>query len=95
MTERTRLKAILSAGAATTGVLDRASNARSARRARRRLAQQIAAYRTPAERLELDLILGRHAAEDVHEIEEILRHQDAHRAFAERMRVNPGGRVPR
>jgi hypothetical protein len=85
MAERTKLKAVLTAR--TAGVLGRASDARSARRRRRRLAQELAAYRTPAERLELDLILGRHTAEDVHEIEEILRHQDAHRAFAQRTQV--------
>lgn len=46
-----------------------------ARRARRTLAAEIAAYRTPAERLELDLILGRHTAEETREIDEILRAQ--------------------
>jgi hypothetical protein len=44
-----------------------------ARRARRALAREIAEYRTPAERLELDLILGRHTAEETREIDEILR----------------------
>ncbi|MET7426606.1 hypothetical protein [Dactylosporangium sp. NPDC005555] len=48
-----------------------------ARRARRTLAREIAAYRTPAERLELDLILGRHTAEETSEIDEILRSQAA------------------
>ena len=48
-----------------------------ARRARRTLAREIAAYRTPAERLELDLILGRHTAEETREIDEILRSQAA------------------
>jgi hypothetical protein len=93
MTERTKLRAVLSARTAAAGVLDRASDARSARRRRRRLAQEIATYRTPAERLELDLILGRHSAEDVQEIEEILRQQDAHRAFAERTQAAPGVRI--
>ncbi|MDG6108435.1 hypothetical protein Daura_15135 [Dactylosporangium aurantiacum] len=51
-----------------------------ARRAKRTLAREIAAYRTPAERLELDLILGRHTAEETREIEAILRAQ----AVAER-----------
>lgn len=44
-----------------------------ARRARGRLAREIAAYRTPAERLELDLILGRHTEEEIAEIDSILR----------------------
>jgi hypothetical protein len=42
-------------------------------RARRRLAREIAAYQTPAERLELDLILGRHTEEEIAEIDAILR----------------------
>jgi hypothetical protein len=42
-------------------------------RARRRLAREIVAYRTPAERHELDLILGRHTAEQIAEIDAILR----------------------
>ncbi|MGI5242431.1 hypothetical protein [Dactylosporangium sp. CA-139066] len=42
-------------------------------RARRRLAREIAAYQTPAERHELDLILGRHTAEQIAEIDAILR----------------------
>ncbi|WP_433203664.1 hypothetical protein ACQP00_34545 [Dactylosporangium sp. CS-047395] len=42
-------------------------------RARRRLRREIAAYRTPAERLELDLILGRHTEEEIAEIDAILR----------------------
>lgn len=88
MTKRKKLRAVLGAT-----VLDRASDARSARRRRRRLAQEIAAYRTPAERLELDLVLGRHTAEQVQEIEEILRHQDAQRAFADRTQATPGVRV--
>jgi hypothetical protein len=48
-----------------------------ASRARRRLAREIAAYRTPAERLELDLILGRHTEEEIAEIDSILREQRA------------------
>ncbi|GAA4261961.1 MAG TPA: hypothetical protein VL738_01915 [Dactylosporangium sp.] len=48
-----------------------------ARRARRRLAREIAAYRTPAERLELDLILGRHTEDEIAEIDAILREQAA------------------
>jgi hypothetical protein len=44
-----------------------------ARRERRQLVREIAAYRTPAERLELDLILGRHTEEEIAEIDAILR----------------------
>ncbi|MFG2041101.1 hypothetical protein [Dactylosporangium sp. NPDC048998] len=52
-----------------------------ARRARRRLAREIAAYQTPAERLELDLILGRHTEEQIAEIDAILREQRNARAL--------------
>lgn len=62
---------------ATRRVRDAVTNRVEARRSRRRLAREIAAYRTPAERLELDLILGRHTAEEIAEIDEILRKQDA------------------
>jgi hypothetical protein len=44
-----------------------------ARRARRTLERELAAYRTPAERLELDLILGRHTEDEIAEIDAILR----------------------
>jgi hypothetical protein len=50
---------------------------RVARTQRRRLARELAAYRTPAERLELDLILGRHSAEETAEIDAILTQQTA------------------
>lgn len=45
------------------------------RRRRKRIAAELAAYRTPAERLELDLILARHTAEEIREIEELLPHR--------------------
>lgn len=48
---------------------------RVARMRRRRLAHELASYRTPAERLELDLILGRHSEEETAEIQEILNRQ--------------------
>jgi hypothetical protein len=41
-------------------------------RRRRRIAAELAEYRTPAERLELDLILSRHTAEQIREIEDLL-----------------------
>ena len=50
---------------------------RVARTERRRLAWELASYRTPAERLELDLILGRHSAEETAEIHAILNKQTA------------------
>ena len=61
----------------TLRVRDAVTTRIEARRARRRLAREIAAYRTPAERLELDLILGRHTAEEIAQIDEILREQSA------------------
>ncbi len=42
---------------------------------RRRLAHELSCYRTPAERLELDLILGRHTAEETAEVDAILSRQ--------------------
>ncbi len=54
---------------------------RVARAERRRLARELAEYRTPAERLELDLILGRHSAEQTAEIREILVQQVARASY--------------
>ena len=48
---------------------------RAAGSRRRRLAHELSCYRTPAERLELDLILGRHSAEETAEIDAILSRQ--------------------
>jgi hypothetical protein len=45
--------------------------------ARRRVAHELSSYRTPAERLELDLILGRHSAEETAEVDAILTRQAA------------------
>jgi hypothetical protein len=50
---------------------------RVARTKRRRTACELASYRTPAERLELDLMLGRHSAEETAEIDAILNKQTA------------------
>ncbi len=50
---------------------------RNARAQHRRLAHELAEYRTPAERLELDLILGRHSAEEAADIRAILDQQTA------------------
>ncbi|MEV6343611.1 hypothetical protein [Actinoplanes sp. NPDC051851] len=51
------------------------------RREHRRLADELAAFRTAAERTELDLIVGRHTAEETREIEAILSRQDADRRY--------------
>lgn len=48
---------------------------RVARTKRRRMVRELASYRTPAERLELDLVLGRHSEEETAEIEAILNQQ--------------------
>jgi hypothetical protein len=45
---------------------------RPARQARKRLAAELAAYSSPADRLELDLILGRHSAEETAEVDAVL-----------------------
>ncbi len=50
---------------------------RAAGAARRRVAHELSSYRTPAERLELDLILGRHSAEETAEVDAILTRQAA------------------
>lgn len=52
------------------------------RRAHRQLSAELAAFRTAAERTELDLMLGRHTAEETHEIHAILSRQDAERRGA-------------
>jgi len=48
---------------------------REARTARRRLAREIADFRTPAERLELEAILDRHPVEATQEIRRLLARQ--------------------
>ena len=45
---------------------------RAERVARRRLERELAEYRTPAERHELDAILARHTAEEIAPIERII-----------------------
>jgi hypothetical protein len=54
---------------------------RVARTERRRLESELASYRTGAERLELDLILGRHSAEETAEIDAILSRQTASASY--------------
>ncbi|GAA3343756.1 hypothetical protein GCM10020358_44240 [Amorphoplanes nipponensis] len=58
------------------------ANRRTERNARRRLGAELAAFRTPAERAELDLILGRHTLQETREIREILNQQDHERQRA-------------
>ncbi|GAA1620406.1 hypothetical protein [Actinoplanes couchii] len=53
------------------------------RRAHRRLSDELAAFRTAAERTELDLMLGRHSAEETREIHAILTRLDADRRHAD------------
>ena len=58
------------------------ANRRTERLARRRLSAELAAFQTPAERAELDFILGRHTQEETREIREILNRQDYERQRA-------------
>lgn len=51
------------------------------RRAHRRLSDELAAFRTAAERSELDMMLGRHSADETAEIDAILSRQDAARRY--------------
>jgi hypothetical protein len=55
------------------------SNRRTERIARRQLAAELASFATPAERAELDHMLGRHTPEETREIREILNQQDFER----------------
>jgi hypothetical protein len=50
------------------------------RRAHRRLAEELAAFQTPAERAELEQMLSRYSREQTREIREILNRQDYQRA---------------
>ena len=54
-------------------------NRRTERVARRQLAAELASFVTPAERAELDQMLGRHSAEETREIREILTRQEIDR----------------
>ena len=55
------------------------ANRRTERAARRQLAAELAAFQTPAERAELDHMLGRHTAEETAQIRSILSRQDLER----------------
>ncbi|MBB2943544.1 hypothetical protein FB565_003273 [Actinoplanes lutulentus] len=54
---------------------------RAESRARRQLSDELAAFRTAAERSELDMILSRHSADETREIHAILNQQDAERRY--------------
>ena len=64
---------------------------RTERDARRRLSAELAAFQTPAERAELDFILGRHTREETREIREILNRQDNERQRAGNLIGSPRG----
>ncbi|MEV6493853.1 hypothetical protein AB0M20_35315 [Actinoplanes sp. NPDC051633] len=49
------------------------------RRAYRQLAKELAAFQTPAERAELDELIGRHSADETRLIRGILQQQDFER----------------
>lgn len=58
---------------------------RDERAAHRRLSAELAAFATPAERAELDLIIGRHSHEETREVRAILNRQDYERQRARRV----------
>ena len=55
------------------------ANRRTERTAYRQLSRELASFQTPAERAELDHLIGRHSAEETREIREILTRQDLER----------------
>ncbi|GAA2629369.1 hypothetical protein Adu01nite_65550 [Paractinoplanes durhamensis] len=55
------------------------ANRRTMRVAHRRLADELASFRTVAERAELDELLSRHSSEETREIRAILYRQDLER----------------
>jgi hypothetical protein len=55
------------------------ANRRTERIAHRRLSAELAAFRSPSERAELDQLLSRHSAEETRQIREILNQQDYER----------------
>ncbi|MBG0562304.1 hypothetical protein [Actinoplanes aureus] len=61
---------------------------RAAHNAHRRLSEELAAFRTAAERTELDLMIGRHSADETHEIQAILNRQDAERRYQHAMHMS-------
>ncbi|GGL16620.1 hypothetical protein [Mangrovihabitans endophyticus] len=65
------------------------ANRRTVRDAHRRLSAELASFRTPNERAELDEMLGRHSHEETSQIREILHRLDHER---QRRAVGIGGR---
>ena len=61
---------------------DSLAERREARARQQRLARELAAYSSDADRLELDLILGRHSADETAAIDGILSRQAAYRLSA-------------
>ncbi|MBM2622590.1 hypothetical protein JIG36_44525 [Actinoplanes sp. LDG1-06] len=55
------------------------ANRRTMRVAHRRLAEELASFRTTAERAEIDELLSRHSAEETEQIRAILYRQDVER----------------
>jgi chromosome segregation and condensation protein ScpB len=55
-----------------TNLRSQLAERRMVRQRSRRLEEELASYNTPAERLELDAILGRHTSEEIAELEEML-----------------------
>ena len=58
------------------------ANRRTMRVAHRRLSDELASFRTAAERAELDQLISRHSAEETREIRAILYRQDIERQQA-------------
>ena len=64
---------------AVRGLRSTLAHRRTERIAHRRLAAELAAFQTPAERAELDEMLARYSAEDTEQIRAILNLQDFER----------------
>jgi hypothetical protein len=71
-----------------TDVRTTLAHRRTQRRAHRQLSAELAAFQTPAERAELDLILSRHPESETAQIRAILNEQDYERM---RTRIVVGG----
>lgn len=58
------------------------ANRRIERAAHRRLSAELAAFKTPAERAELDIMIGRHGHDETRQVRAILTQQDFERQRA-------------
>jgi hypothetical protein len=58
------------------------ANRRTMRVSNRKLSDELASFRTTAERSEIDELISRHTAEETEEIREILHRHDAYRVMA-------------